>query len=89
MRKKTFSEEQIALALRKAEAGTPVTDVCRKLGVSKRSFHNFLQVDAPVARPADVLGNLPGGRIYGASADRWGTWAEARSPRRTHSPSST
>ena len=25
-----------------------------------------------VARPADVLGNLPGGTIYGASADRWG-----------------
>ena len=25
-----------------------------------------------MARPADVLGNLPGGTIYGASADRWG-----------------
>jgi hypothetical protein len=30
MRKKTFSEEQIALALRDAETGTPVTEVCRK-----------------------------------------------------------
>src|SRR5450759_1384503 len=31
-----------------------------------------LQVNPPVARAADVLGNLPGGTIYGASADRWG-----------------
>ena len=28
--------------------------------------------DPPIARDADVLGNLPGGTIYGASADRWG-----------------
>jgi putative transposase len=35
MRKKTFSEEQIALALREAEMGTPVTEVCRKMGVSE------------------------------------------------------
>jgi hypothetical protein len=32
MRKKTFSEEQIALALRQAETGMPVTEVCRKMG---------------------------------------------------------
>jgi gamma-glutamyltranspeptidase/glutathione hydrolase len=31
-----------------------------------------LNVDPPQARPADVLGNLPGGTIYGTSADRWG-----------------
>lgn len=31
-----------------------------------------LQVNPAVARPADVLGNLSGGTIYGASADRWG-----------------
>ena len=38
MRKKTFTEEQIALALREAEGGTPVTEVCRKMGVSEQSF---------------------------------------------------
>jgi len=41
MRKKTFSEGQIALALREAEAGTPVTQVCRKMGVSEQSFYRW------------------------------------------------
>lgn len=41
MRKKTFTEEQIALALREAEGGTPVTEVCRKLGVSEQSFYRW------------------------------------------------
>ncbi|MGE8687168.1 MAG: transposase [Achromobacter sp.] len=29
-----FTEEQIAYALRLADSGTPVVDVCRQLGVS-------------------------------------------------------
>ena len=33
---------------------------------------DLLQVDPPVARPATVTGNVDGGTIYGASADRWG-----------------
>ena len=41
MRKKAFSEEQIALALRDAETGTPVTEVCRKMGVSEQSFYRW------------------------------------------------
>jgi len=41
MREKTFSEEQIALALREAETGTPVTEVCRKMGVSEQSFYRW------------------------------------------------
>jgi len=34
-----FSEEQIAYALRQAEAGTQVADVCRQLGVSEATFY--------------------------------------------------
>jgi putative transposase len=41
MKKKTFSEEQIALALHQVEAGIPVTEVCRKLGVSEQSFYRW------------------------------------------------
>lgn len=35
MRRSGFSEEQIAMALRRVEAGTPVGEVCRKLGISQ------------------------------------------------------
>ena len=41
MLKKTFTEEQIALALREAESGTPVTEVCRRMGVSEQSFYRW------------------------------------------------
>jgi AcrR family transcriptional regulator len=36
---KRFSDEQITQALRQAEAGTPIAEVCRELGVSKASFY--------------------------------------------------
>jgi putative transposase len=32
MKRSKFSEEQVAYALRQAESGTPVGDVCRQLG---------------------------------------------------------
>ena len=34
MKRSKFSEEQIVYAIRQAEAGTPVGDLCRQLGVS-------------------------------------------------------
>ncbi len=37
MKKSKFTEEQIAFALRQAEAGTPVEQVCRKLAVSQET----------------------------------------------------
>jgi len=39
MKRKRFTDEQIAMALRQAEGGTPVADVCRQLGVSEASFY--------------------------------------------------
>ena len=41
MRKSRFTEEQIALALRQAETGTPVTAVCRAMGVSEQAFYRW------------------------------------------------
>jgi putative transposase len=41
MRKSRFSAEQITMALRQAEGGTPVEEVCRKLGVSQATFFRW------------------------------------------------
>ena len=41
MKRKRFTEQQIAYALRQAEGGTPVAEVCRKLGVSEQTFYRW------------------------------------------------
>ncbi len=41
MRKSQFSQEQIVMALRQAESGTRVTEICRKLGVSEATFYRW------------------------------------------------
>jgi putative transposase len=37
MKKKRYTEEQIAFALRQSEAGTPVAEVIRKMGTSEQT----------------------------------------------------
>jgi len=39
MKRSKFSEEQIAYVLRQVEAGSPVADVCRQVGVSEATFY--------------------------------------------------
>ena len=39
--KKRFSEEQITMALRQAEAGTPVAEICRKLQITEQTFYRW------------------------------------------------
>ena len=41
MKTSQVTDEQIAMALRQAEAGTPVGEICRKLGVSEQSFYRW------------------------------------------------
>ena len=41
MRKSRYSEDQIAAALRQAEAGTPIAEITRKLGVSEATFYSW------------------------------------------------
>ena len=39
MKRTRFSDEQIAYALRQAEGGTAVADVCRQVGISEATFY--------------------------------------------------
>ena len=39
--KKRYTNEQIAFALRQAESGIPVQEVCRKMGVTDVTFYRW------------------------------------------------
>ena len=41
MKKSNYTEEQIAFALKQSELGTPVDEVCRKMGISDATFYNW------------------------------------------------
>ena len=38
MPKKRFSDEQIAFALKQAENGTLIGEICRKMGIAEATF---------------------------------------------------
>ena len=41
MKKTRYLEEQIIGILKEAEAGTPVTELCRKYGISDATYYNW------------------------------------------------
>lgn len=41
MKRKRYADEQIAFALRQAEGGTSVEEICRKMGVSGPTFYRW------------------------------------------------
>jgi putative transposase len=41
MKRSKFTESQIAFALKQAETGTRIDEVCRKMGVSQATFFNW------------------------------------------------
>lgn len=41
MKKSRFTEVQIAFALKQAETGTKVDEICRQMGVSQATFFNW------------------------------------------------
>ena len=65
MKRSKVSEEQVAYALRQAEAGTAVADVCRQLGISEATFYvwkkryGHLGV-GELRRVRQLIGNIAG-----------------------------
>jgi putative transposase len=41
MKKTKFTEAQIVFALKQAETGITVAEVCRKMGISEATFYNW------------------------------------------------
>ena len=41
MKKSSFTDEQIAFALKQAETGTPVAEIVRKLEISEQTFYRW------------------------------------------------
>jgi putative transposase len=41
MKKSKFTEEQVVYALKQAEAGVPIKELCRKYGVSDATFYTW------------------------------------------------
>ena len=41
MKKRRYTEEQIAFALRQAELGTSVGEVCRKMGIAEQTYYRW------------------------------------------------
>ncbi len=41
MKRSRFTQEQIAFALRQAESGASVGEVCRKMGISDNTFYRW------------------------------------------------
>jgi putative transposase len=41
MKRSKFTEQQIVFALKQAETGVPVAEVCRKIGISEATFFNW------------------------------------------------
>ena len=41
VKKSKFTDEQIAFALKQAELGTRVEEVCRKMGISEATFYSL------------------------------------------------
>ena len=51
MKKSRFTEQQIAFALKQQEVGTPVDEICRKMGISDATFYKWKKRYAGLGPP--------------------------------------
>ena len=59
MKSSRYTPEQVAFALRQAEGGTPVLELCRKMGISEQTLYRwkkkFQGMGVAEVRPLRVL----------------------------------
>ena len=41
MKSSRYSPEQVAFAMRQAESGTPVPEICRKMAIAEQTFYRW------------------------------------------------
>ena len=41
MKSSRYTAEQVAFAMRQAESGTPVSEICRKMGIAEQTFYRW------------------------------------------------
>ena len=41
MKSSRYTPEQVTFAMRQAESGTPVPEVCRKMGIAEQTFYRW------------------------------------------------
>ena len=73
MKKSKFSEEQIATALRQIDAGAPVLEVTRKLGISEATVLRLAETLRPDGDRRDSAFAAAGGREQQTQAARGGS----------------
>ena len=50
MKKLRFTEQQIVYAIKQAEAGVPIAELCRKYGISQQTFYRWRRKYGGLAR---------------------------------------
>lgn len=70
MKRKRYAGEEVAFALRQAEGGTPVAEVCRKMGVSEPTFFRWEKRFAGMGVGRDPAAQAARGREHEAEAPR-------------------
>lgn len=80
MKRKRYSEEQIAFALWQAESGAPVEEICRKLGVSEPTIYRWKRSSLCQPDAAARAGSGQPAEEQRNSTPRDGTRPRAASP---------
>ncbi len=70
MKRSKFTESQIVFALKQAESGVAVAEVCRKLGVSEATFYNWKKKFSGLGPDELETAAAVGRREQPAKADR-------------------